>query len=255
MPTIALGASIHYETYGPGPDAPQGLPVLLLAPGGLRSRIGLWRHTHDGRPRPWPDPTVELARAHRVVALDQRNAGLSRAPVTPDDGWQSFAADHLGVLDALSIDRFHVVGACIGSSFALKLAELAPGRVASAVLQQPIGWTAENALLRPESFEAWAREARPRLPGVPEEHLRALERNLFGGNDFVFSVPRAFVRGTATPLLILAGNDVHHPAETSRELAALAPRARLVLDWTGEAHRAAYVRGILDFFREAEQPA
>ena len=253
MPTVSLGAQIYYETYGPGPDAVPRLPVLLLAPGGLRSRIGLWRHTHDGRARDWPDPTVELARARRVVAVDQRNAGQSRAPVGPHDGWDTFAADHLGVMDALGIGRFHVVGACIGASFALRLAELAPHRVASAVLQQPIGWTPRNALLRKENFQAWVDSAADRLATVPPAHLGALERNLFGGEDFVFSVSRDVVRRSATPLLILAGNDVHHPLEISRELAALAPRAHLIEDWRGEAHRSAYLGGVLRWLEEAEQ--
>ncbi|MEG1454764.1 MAG: alpha/beta fold hydrolase, partial [Comamonas sp.] len=153
MPSLHLGARLHYETYGPDADAAPRLPVLLLAPGGLRSRIGLWRHTHDGRARNWPDPTVELARARRVIAMDQRNAGQSFAPVGPQDGWDSFAADQLGLLDALGIERFHVLGACIGSSFALRLAELAPHRVASAVLQQPIGWSPRNAPLRRDNFQ------------------------------------------------------------------------------------------------------
>ncbi len=253
MPTLPLGAQIHYETYGPGPEAPPRLPVLLLAPGGLRSRIGLWRHTHDGRARDWPDPTVELARARRVVAVDQRNAGQSFAPVGPHDGWDTFAADHLGVLDALGIGRFHVLGACIGASFALRLAELAPHRVASAVLQQPIGWTPRNAPLRKENFQVWVDSAKDRLAAVPPTHLQALEHNLFGGEDFVFSVSREFVRRSATPLLILAGDDVHHPLETSRELAALAPRAQLIEAWRGEAHRGTYLRSVLGFLDGAEQ--
>ncbi|SFD71938.1 alpha/beta fold hydrolase [Paracidovorax konjaci] len=254
MPTLALGAQIHWEDYGPAASANTGLPVLLLAPGGLRSRIGLWRHTHDGRARDWPDPTVELARDRRVIAVDQRNAGLSVAPVGPHDGWDTFAADHLGVLDALGIDRFHVLGACIGASFALRLVERAPHRVASAVLQQPIGWTPRNAPLRRENFQAWVDSAGGRLAGVPAAHLHALEHNLFGNEDFVFSVSRDFVRGISAPLLVLAGNDIHHPLEVSRELAALAPRAQIIEDWRGEQHRSAYLRGVRGFLASAELP-
>lgn len=244
-------ARIHYELFGPAPTEERA-PVLLLAPGGLRSRVGLWRHTHEGLPRNWPDPTVELARARRVVAMDQRNAGLSQAPVTPADGWDSFAADQLGLLDQLGIERFHVLGACIGSSFALRLAELAPDRVVSATLQQPIGWTPENAPLRSESFEAWLRDSRIRERGATDEALAALEHNLYGGEDFVFSVSRDFVRATRTPLLILAGDDVHHPRTISQELARLAPHARYVEHWRGAPHRAAYLESVLDFLEAAE---
>lgn len=253
MPALHLGTRLHYETYGPDAGAAPRLPVLLLAPGGLRSRIGLWRHTHDGRARNWPDPTVELARARRVIAMDQRNAGQSFAPVGAQDDWDSFAADQLGLLDTLGIERFHVLGACIGSSFALRLAELAPQRVASAVLQQPIGWSPRNAPLRRDNFQVWLDGAADRLAGVPPAHLQALEQNLFGGEDFVFSVSRDFVRSTPTPLLVLAGNDVHHPAEISHELAALAPRVQLIEQWRGETHRSAYLQGVLGFLENAER--
>jgi pimeloyl-ACP methyl ester carboxylesterase len=252
MPIAALPhADIHYELYGP----PDGVPLLLLAPGGLRSHIGLWRHTHEGLPRPWPDPTVEFARDYRVIAVDQRNAGRSRAAIGPDDGWHSYAADHLGVLDHLGVQRFHVLGACIGTSFALKLAEVAPERVLSAVLQAPIGHTAQNVALRGDSFDSWARGVRQRAPNTPEAHLQALQRNLYGGNDFVFSVSRDFVRQTATPLLVLAGNDLQHPTEIAEEIVRLAPNATLVREWKGPAQRASYIEGILGFLRAPSVPA
>jgi pimeloyl-ACP methyl ester carboxylesterase len=252
MPIAALPhADIHYELYGP----PDGIPVLLLAPGGLRSHIGLWRHTHEGLPRAWPDPTVELAREFRAIAVDQRNAGRSSAAVGADDGWHSYAADHLGVLDHLGVDRFHVMGACIGSSFALKLAEVAPNRVVSAVLQAPIGWTAQNAALTDASFATWERAVRERAPDVPVENLRSLQRNLFGSRDFVFSVTRDFVRRLDTPLLVLAGDDLQHPAAIAEEIVQLAPSAELVRAWKGPAHRAAYIDGIAGFLHVATAAA
>ncbi|WP_420826733.1 hypothetical protein [Azomonas macrocytogenes] len=60
------------------------------------------------------------------------------APITARDGWDNYAIDNLLLMDSLGIDHFHVLGACIGPSFALKLIELVPDRVSSAVLQQPI---------------------------------------------------------------------------------------------------------------------
>lgn len=250
MPIAELRhARIHYEVYGPA----HGFPLLLLAPGGLRSREGLWRHTHEGLPRPWPDPTTAFAKDFRVIAVDQRNAGRSTAEIGPNDGWHTYAADHLGVLDHLGIDRFHVLGACIGTSFALKLIELAPERVASAVLQQPIGLTADNAPLREESFEVWARGLRQRQPGVPEARLQALSHNLFSQNDFVYCVSRDFVRHITTPLLVLPGDDVHHPVEIADEIAALAPTAEVLSHWKGAAHRQNYTDGIGGFLARATQ--
>ncbi len=242
------GAEIHYDLFGPR----GGFPVLLLAPGGLRSHVGLWRHTHEGLPRPYPDPTVELARGWRVIAVDQRNAGRSRAEVSATDGWDRYADDHLAVLDHLGVDRFHVMGACIGSSFALKLIEQVPQRVVSAVLQAPIGWTPENAPLRGETFQAWVDGAGDKLRGVPPATLQALRHNLFGGEDFVFSVSRDFVRQLRTPLLVLAGDDVHHPLAVSEEIARLAPHARLVRQWKGAAHRLDYIGAITGLLHETQ---
>ncbi len=46
---------IHYQTFG------NGFPVLLFAPGGLRSRMEMWP-APPGRPtRPWVDWTTALA--------------------------------------------------------------------------------------------------------------------------------------------------------------------------------------------------
>jgi hypothetical protein len=39
------------------------------------------------------------------------------------------------------------------------------------------------------------------------------------------------VRTTRAPLLVLRGNDLYHPPETSEEIARLAPRAELVPSW------------------------
>ena len=42
---------IHYEEYG------QGYPILLFAPGGMRSRAEMWHDPEGGPPRPWSDWT------------------------------------------------------------------------------------------------------------------------------------------------------------------------------------------------------
>src|SRR5579884_1650831 len=102
MPYLQRGdTSIYYEEYG------AGYPVLLFAPGSLNSTIDAWHRAH------W-DPTKELAREYRVIAMDQRNAGRSRAPIAASDTWETFLADHLALLDHLQVARCHVMGACIG---------------------------------------------------------------------------------------------------------------------------------------------
>lgn len=235
------GASLYYEIHEPGPAAsPGALPVLLFAPGGMRSAIELWSRA------PW-NPLRELAVDRRVIALDQRNAGRSTAPVRASDGWETYAKDHLALLDALGIERCHLLGGCIGSSYCLGLLQLAPERVASAVLQNPIGLHENREAFR-EMFDGWAAQLRGRHPDVDDAGWREFRERMYGG-DFVFNVSREFVRACATPLLILAGNDLYHPAPISRELAALAPRAEWIEHWREPERIAETIKRVRAFLR------
>lgn len=241
MPIADLStAQLYYEIHG------AGHPLLMLAPGGMLSHVALWRVTRDGKPRDYPDPIATLSADYRCIAMDQRNAGRSRAPIRATDGWQTYAEDHLRLLDHLGVDRFHVLGSCIGASFALKLCELAPDRVTAAILQQPIGLSDTNAAHRAESFDSWTDALRQRDGAVDEAAVNGLRANLFDG-DFVYSVSRDTVARIQTPLLILAGNDVLHPAQIAQEIAALAPRATLVQDWKGH-HRSDVYTGSIQRF-------
>jgi pimeloyl-ACP methyl ester carboxylesterase len=211
------GASIHYEEFG------SGFPILLFAPGGMRSSIEFWEKS------PF-DPTRELAGDFRVIAMDQRNAGKSRAPLDHSHGWHTYTADHLALLDHLGIRRCHLMGGCIGSSYCLGVIQSAPERVAAAVLQNPIGLSPKNREMFFAMFDGWAQALRPNHPEIDDRGLREFRDRMYGG-DFVFNVSRDFVRSIKTPLLILMGSDDYHPTPTSEEIARLAPGATLVRDW------------------------
>ena len=74
-------AEIYFEEYG------TGYPVLLFAPGGMRSRLEMWPPPPDGPPRPWVDWTEALADRWHVVALDLPAqvfaAGINPLAATP----------------------------------------------------------------------------------------------------------------------------------------------------------------------------
>src|SRR5262245_29357185 len=196
MPTISHGAAtIYYE------EAGQGFPVLTFAPAGLQSVIDVW-----SRPMAPVNPLREWSDRFRVIALDQRNAGgRSRAPITAQDGWPSYAADHIALLDHLRIDRCHLYGQCIGGSFIMSLLKAQPQRFASAVLAQPIGRVGEMKPGRAARFDAWAKTLGDH-PEATESVLNAFYQNLYGPG-FVYSADRAFVSSCRTPCLVLAGND------------------------------------------------
>lgn len=218
MPLFKRGeTSLYYEEFG------SGYPLLLFAPGGMRSSIQFWRQS------PF-DPTARLASDFRVITMDQRNAGKSTAPLAASDGWQTYANDHLALLDHLGISRTHVMGGCIGSSYCLGLIQLAPERVSAAVLQNPIGLSETNRDLFRSMFDGWASELRPSHAEIGDEGLKAFRERMYGG-DFVFSVTRDFVKSVRAPLLILAGSDQYHPTAVAQEIAKLGPRAELVMRW------------------------
>jgi pimeloyl-ACP methyl ester carboxylesterase len=225
MPTIQHhGATIYYEEHG------QGFPILTFAPAGLQSIIDVWHG-----PSAPINPITEFSGQFRVIAMDQRNAGgKSHAPIRAQDGWHSFAADHIAVLDHLKIDKCHLYGQCIGGSFIMSMLKAQPQRIASAVLAQPIGRVGEMKPGRAARFDTWAKSLGDSHPEATEQVLDAFYRNLYGPG-FVYSVDRAFVPTVRTPCLVLAGNDEAHPFPISEEVAKLLPNAEFVKEWkTGE---------------------
>ena len=208
---------LHYEIHG------SGFPVLLFAPGGMRSAASFWENAE------W-NPVTALSPHFRVIAMDQRNAGSSTAAVSGDDDWSTYTDDHLALLDHLEIDKAHLLGGCIGGPYCMGVIERAPERVAAAVLQQPIGNDGNNRELFFGMFDQWADALRPAMPAVSEEAWTSFRANMFD-KPFLYNVSREFVAACQTPLLVLMGADAFHPESTSREIAALAPNARLVERW------------------------
>jgi pimeloyl-ACP methyl ester carboxylesterase len=232
------GARIHYEEYG------SGFPILTFAPAGLASVIAVW-----SEPSAPINPIAEFAGEFRVIAMDQRNAGgQSRAPITARDGWDSYTADHIALLDHLRIDRCHLYGQCIGGSFILNLIKKQPDRVAAAVLAQPIGRVGPMPAGKTARFEAWAASLKDH-PEATSEVLDSFYRNLYEAG-FVYCADRAFVQTVKTPCLVLAGNDEAHPYAISEEVARLLPDSEFVAEWkTGSALTAARAR-VKEFFKK-----
>ncbi len=233
MPTFQHhGATIYYEEFG------QGFPILTFAPAGLQSIIDVW----NGPSAP-VNPTTEFAGSYRVIAMDQRNAGgQSRAPITAQDGWHTYAADHIALLDHLRIDRCHLYGQCIGGSFIMSLLKAQPERIAwrrARPAHRPGGPYQPGRAAR---FDTWAKSLGNDHPEATEPVLDAFYQNLYGPG-FVYSVDRAFVSSCRTPCLVLAGNDEAHPLPISEEVAKLLPNAEFVQEWkTGDALAVAKVR-------------
>jgi pimeloyl-ACP methyl ester carboxylesterase len=208
--------SIYFEEHG------SGFPLLLIAPGAMNSTIEMWANAAI-------NPLALYENAFHLIAMDQRNAGRSFGPLEPSDPWGAYARDQLALLDHLGIDQFHVMGCCIGGSFALKLIERAPGRVAAAVLQQPVGITEGNGPLYEQMWRSWGDRLSNR-PDLSQEDIEKFGTSMWR-DDFGVSLSRDFVRACNTPLLVLPGTDRYHPGATGREIAALAPAGRVLEPW------------------------
>lgn len=241
MPMLSTkGCELYYEVHG------SGFPVLLYAPGFLSSRIQRWstNPAKPGVPQDWLDPVPALSDRFKLVALDVRNAGRSRAPLTATDDWDAYTDDTVALLDHLGIARCHVFGACIGVSFALALAKRRPAAVTSMVLQNPIGLSDVNRAALDAEFDKWTDEVRGR-PDIDPALFEGFRRRMFGG-DFIFSVTREFVCDCRIPMLLMPGNDMVHAANVSDDLAK-APDVEILSPWKGVELREMAMRRVREF--------
>jgi pimeloyl-ACP methyl ester carboxylesterase len=219
MPQVEHGTTTtYYEEHG------HGFPLLLFAPGGMNSTVERWAVATL-------NALDEFGHDFRLIAMDQRNAGRSVGPLEASDPWGSFARDQLALLDHLGVETCHVMGCCIGCSFALKLSELAPERFNAAVLEQPVGVVGENRHLYDTLWRTWGEDLVRTRADIDAEQVEQFGTRMWDQGEFVVSVSREFVRSCSTPLLVLPGIDDYHPTETGREVARLAPRGETFEPW------------------------
>jgi len=237
---------IRYEQHG------SGFPLLLIAGGGLNSTIA-------GLTNPF-DAIGEFKGEYRCIASDLRNAytGQSSGPLEVDRPWDAYTDDHIGLMDHLRIDRFMVMGFCIGGPFIWNLLERAPNRVVAAVLAQPSGYRPEQpTLFYDNNIKGWGPELVKRRPEITMPMVdRFLTRMYRTNPDFVFTVTRDFVKTCQTPVLILPDDIPSHPYAVAMEAAMLAPKAEVsMFPWKEPKERIPLaIRQIRSFLR-AHRPA
>jgi pimeloyl-ACP methyl ester carboxylesterase len=234
---------IHFE------EAGSGFPLLLIAGGGLNSTIANLTQSSPF------NPIEEFKREYRCIASDLRNAngGQSSGPLEIDRPWDAYADDHLGLMDHLGIDKFMVLGFCIGGPFIWNLLRRAPDRIVAAVLAQPSGSRPEK---RDHFYEGnmktWGPELSKRRPDITMETVDKFLTKMYRTNpDFVFTVTRDFVRNCQTPVLILPDDVPAHPYAVAMEAAMLAPKAEVsMFPWKEPKERIPLaVRQIRSFLR------
>ena len=234
---------IHYE------EAGSGFPLLIIPGGGLNSTIaGLTQQLAF-------NPIEEFKAEYRCIAADLRNAngGQSTGPLEIDRPWDAHADDQLGLMDHLRIDKFMVLGFCIGGPFIWNLLKRAPDRIVAAVLAQPSGSRPEKRdLFYDNNMKGWGPELVKRRPEITMEMVDKFLTRMYRTNpDFVFTVTRDFVRNCQTPVLILPDDIPSHPYAVAMEAAMLAPKGEVsMFPWKEPKERIPLaVRQIRSFLR------
>ena len=209
---------IHYE------EAGSGFPLLLIPGGGLSGTIANLASAVF-------NPIEELKGEYRCIMADLRNApaGQSTGPLEVERPWDSYTDDQLGLMDHLGIDRFMVMGFCIGGPFVWNLLRRAPDRVVAAVLAQPSGSRPEaRDLFYQNNMKSWGPALLAKRPEITMETVDKFLTRMYRTNpDFVFTVTRDFVRNCQTPVLILPDDIPAHPYAVAMEAAMLAPKAEV----------------------------
>jgi pimeloyl-ACP methyl ester carboxylesterase len=180
MPSVdAAGTELHYLRAGAGE------PLLLIQ--GMSATHLAW-----GRPF-----LGELERSFNTIVFDNRGMGLSgeaELPFTIAD----LAADTAALLDALELERVHVVGISMGGMIAQELALAHPERVRTLTIGASYCGGPEATLMAPEDLQMLGAAY---ASGEPEQVFRAMwEINLspdFRADDSRFT---AFTEmGSALP--------------------------------------------------------
>ena len=189
------------------------------------------------------------------MSKEYASDGQSTGPLEIDRPWDAYTDDHLGLMDHLGIEKFMVLGFCIGGPLIWNLLERAPDRVVAAVLAQPSGSSPENQDyfdFYEFNMRGWGPALAARRPDVTMEMVdRFLTRMYRTNPDFVFTVTREFVRNCQTPVLILPDDTTAHPYAVAMEAAMLAPKSEVsIFPWKEPPERIPVaVRQIRSFLR------
>lgn len=263
---LAGGIRTNYHDLGEGPA------VLLIH--GSGPGVTAWAN--------WRLTMPELAGNFRVIAPDMAGFGETERPPGYRYSMENWVAHLLGLLDALELQRVHVVGNSFGGALALALAIKAPERVGRLVLMGsagtafPItegldavwGYTPSiermRALLDIFAFDrklvndelAKLRYEASVRPGYQEAFANMFPAPRQRWVDALAS-PEEAVRAITHETLIVHGReDRVIPLAGSLRLLELLPRAQLHVfgqcgHWTQIEHSARFSRLVTEHLREA----
>lgn len=247
MPFYERGpVRIKYEEVG------SGFPLLILPGGGLNSTLASLDTSVPF------NPMATYNDDFRCISTDLRNAanGQSSGPLEVDRPWDAYSDDHLGLMDELGIDKFLVMGFCIGGPMIHNLLRLVPERVVAAALMQPSGYSPEHPdLFYQNNITGWGPPLAEKRSDVTMDTVHDFLTSMYTDRaDFVFTASRDYVSSLQTPLLIAPDNVPAHPYDAAMEVAKLAPNAEVTIyPWKdSQAHIDEVVEHARRFLKEHE---
>ena len=124
-PPVMVGQKSNFFT------TKDGVKIHYLTHGSSGSWVVLVHGYSDNAQRMWFNTGIapEIAKRHRVVAIDNRNHGQSDKP-TP--GGSGRASDVVELMDHLKIDRAHIHGYSMGGGIVASLLGMIPNRFITA---------------------------------------------------------------------------------------------------------------------------
>ncbi len=111
----ANGLRFHVQSIG------EGTPLVMIM--GLGAPGEKWRHNYE-----------ILGKWFRCIVPDNRGAGQSDKPEVDAYSTDQMSDDIIGIMDALGIEKAHVIGVSMGGAIAQQVALKCPDRVISLVL-------------------------------------------------------------------------------------------------------------------------
>ncbi|MFC5477089.1 MULTISPECIES: alpha/beta fold hydrolase [Oxalobacteraceae] len=264
---VANGVKTNYHEQG------EGAPVLLIH--GSGPGVTGWAN--------WRLTMPALARQFRVLAPDMVGFGYTERPAGVQYNMDTWVSHIIDFMDALGIERAHVVGNSFGGGLALALAIRAPQRVnrlvlmGSAGIAFPItegldrvwGYTpsldnmrglldvfAYNRNLVNDELARMRYEASIR-PGFQEAFSQMFPAPRQRGVDGLAS-PVEAIRALPHETMVVHGReDKVIPLESSYQLFGLIPKSQLHVfgqcgHWTQIEHAARFNQLVGDFFAEGE---
>jgi pimeloyl-ACP methyl ester carboxylesterase len=172
------GVKIAYYTQG------EGEPVVLIH-GWLSSATINWG---------LPGTSALLAKEFKVIALDVRGHGLSHKPLQEEAYGLELVEDVVRILDALKIEKAHIVGYYMGGVIAAKFISSHPDRVLSGTLAG-MGW------LKAGSGAQWA------FGQIGKRDAGARAQAVCGRSLARLALTEGELRAIRLPVLVLVGKE------------------------------------------------